>query len=56
MSSYHGHYYGRVQMFATRLKYTTPLEQKQIVNFSSFFTVLFSLVFDWLKSKNRLKK
>lgn len=36
MSSYHGHYYGRVQMFATRLKYTTHLEQKQIMNFSSF--------------------
>ena len=35
-SSYHGYYYGRVQMFATRLKYTTHLEQKKIVNFSSF--------------------
>ena len=55
-SSYHGYYYGRVQMFATRLKYTTHLEQKQIVNFSSFLTVLFSLAFDWLKSKNQLKK
>ena len=33
-------------MFATRLKYTTHLEQKQIVNFSSFYCFILTCI--WL--------